>query len=106
MEKISVTELRAKIYKVTDHVRRTGKPQIITDRGEPAWKLVPIKTKKKPAGKSAKKEETIWEKMERLGPRSLFIADDIENFSVWDEAAWEKKWDERLGKSKRKHSKE
>ena len=94
MEKISVTELRAKIYKVTSEARRTGEAIIITDHGEPAWKLVPIK-KNAAKAKAATNQETIWERFERLGPRKIMIADDIEHFSAWDETAWEKKWEKR-----------
>lgn len=102
-DKMTVTELRSKIYQVTKEVHRTGKACVITDHGEEVCKLVPIKKKKTKA--AAEKKETIWEKFERLGPRNIMIADDIENFSVWDEAAWERKWDKRLGRSSGKKSK-
>ncbi len=106
-DKITVTELRSKIYQVTKEVRRTGKPRVITDHGEEVCKLVPIK-KKTAALKAhgskvkSKRQETIWEKWERLGPRNLFGDEpfDPEKHKVWDqeelEAIWEKKWDKML----------
>lgn len=109
MEKITVTELRSKIYRVTQEVRRTGEGLIVTEHGEPVWKIVPVKKKAKSKALQAKalkgkskKQETIWEKFERLGPRNLFGDKpfDPEKHKVWDqeelEAIWEKKWNKIL----------
>ncbi len=105
MEKITVTELRSRIYKVTQEVQRTGESIVVTEHGEPVWKIVPMKKKAKSKALQAKtsqvkgkKQETIWEKWERLGPRNILPEGEIERFR-WDEAAWEKKWDKILGRS-------
>lgn len=107
--KITVTELRSKIYQVTKEVQRTGEGLIVTEHGEPVWKIVPLKKKAKSKALQAKtskvkskKQETIWEKWERLGPRNLFGDEpfDPEKYKVWDqeelEAVWKKKWNEML----------
>ncbi len=108
MEKITVTELRSRIYKVTQEVQRTGESIIVTEHGEPVWKIVPVKKRASSKALQAnavkvksKKQETIWEKWERLGPRDIGV--DFERFR-WDEKAWEKKWDKILGISPRKGS--
>lgn len=86
MEKITVTELRNKIYQVMDQIIKTGIPQTVERHGHVL----------KIALEAPKKS-----KLDNLKPHHGIIAlsKDLENYSVWEdklEKAWEKKWDKRL----------
>jgi prevent-host-death family protein len=58
---IGAAEFKATCLAVLDEVARTGRPIVVTKRGKPVAKLVPVKKKRKRS----------------LGSRILYIADDI-----------------------------
>lgn len=91
MEQMSVTQLRANLYKVVDEVLATGIPQRVM-RGNESILLKPEKQKTKSSSKKR------WD-FDSLPQRDILASNaDDDNFSPWDEKAWLKKWDDRLGK--------
>ncbi|MDX2094594.1 MAG: hypothetical protein SFW64_01440 [Alphaproteobacteria bacterium] len=74
-DKITVTELRSKIYQVFDHVIATGEPCEVVRDGQSV--IISAKRKKAPS-KGAAKKEHWFEKLERMGPRkpSVILCDE------------------------------
>ena len=84
MTTITATDLRSNVYRMIDQVLATGEP-LIVKRGDQAVEVRPISTR-------------TGSKLDRIVPiRNAIINPELPLESPWDEAAWLKKWDERLG---------
>lgn len=107
MERITPTELRANIYKIIDRVIATGEPCEIV-RGGHRLTLAPVRAAKKRPRKAASKKavsqkgaspnEGLITRLSKLPKRKVWLGTEEEllNFKVWDEKAWERKWDKLL----------
>ncbi len=98
MQKVSVTELRNSIYKLVDRVIATGEPLEIAREGRSIY-LNP-----EPVGNMHVEPNApgagLLDRLSKLPKRRLWLGseEELENYRVWDEEEWLRKWDERLGK--------
>ena len=84
MTTITATDLRSNVYRMIDQVLATGEP-LIVKRGDQAVEVWPSRT-------------AMNSPLDRLVPHPCtIIHPELPLESPWDEAAWVKKWDERLG---------
>jgi antitoxin (DNA-binding transcriptional repressor) of toxin-antitoxin stability system len=90
MEQIAISKFKATCLAVLEQVRRTGKPVSITRRGQVVAEINP------PQAEPVEGERKLgWARGEILGSD-----EELVNASGWDEedeAAWDAKWDRRLG---------
>ncbi len=92
---MSVTQLRANLYKVVDEVLATGIPQRIV-RGNDAILLQPEKKKTKSSSKKR------WD-FDNLPGEKIFLGteSELKNLTGWDEAA-QKEWNNEWGEFSKK----
>jgi antitoxin (DNA-binding transcriptional repressor) of toxin-antitoxin stability system len=96
MDKITVTELRSKIYRVIDHVLDTGEPCEVIRDGRTVVIAPKIGAPQKT--KPAKPNAGLFDKLSKSPKRKLWLGteEELMTFSAWDEKAWDKQWDEWL----------